>query len=154
MISKPNRTMRRNRIQSGPPAAQNAGVVATEFALCVPLLLLMALACADFGRVSYYQQVVCNAARTGAETGATHKFTPYTRSAWEAGVYQAVLAEMQNMPNFNAGELNYNLTTTVDSDDMARIKISVSYPFRTAVAWPALPNEVQLHKNVEFRQFR
>jgi Flp pilus assembly protein TadG len=136
------------------PDAQRAGVVATEFALCVPLLLLMALACADFGRIAYYQQVVCNAARTGAETGATHKFTPYTKSAWEAGVYQAVLAEMQNIPNFNAGELNYNLSTTVDSDDMARITISVTYPFRTAIAWPALPNEVQLHKNVEFRQFR
>jgi Flp pilus assembly protein TadG len=135
-------------------ARLRAGTAATEFALCVPLLLLLALACADFGRIAYFHQVVCNAARTGAETGATHKFTNYTQSSWEAGIQQAVLTEMQNLPDFNAGELDYALSSTIDSDDLARIDVSVSYPFRTIVDWPVLPSEVMLHKNVEFRQFR
>jgi Flp pilus assembly protein TadG len=130
------------------------GTAATEFALCIPVLMLLAVACTDFGRIAYYHQVVCNAARTGAESGATHKFTDYTEAAWESGIEQAVLAEMQNIPNFNAGDLTYQLTKTVDSDDMARVNVSVTYPFRTVVAWPTLPNEVMLHKELQFRQYR
>lgn len=135
-------------------AARRHATAATEFALCVPLLLLMAIACADFGRIAYFHQVVCNAARTGAEHGATHKFTDYTKAEWEAGIRDAVLAEMQNIPSFNSGDLTYSLTTTVDADEMARVNVSVSYPFRTVVNWPALPNDVLLHKSVQFRQFR
>jgi Flp pilus assembly protein TadG len=131
-----------------------SGTAATEFALCIPLLLLMALACADFGRVSYFYEVVCNAARTGAETGATHKFTAFTENDWKVGVYQATLSEMQNIPNFNAGDFVYDLSTTVDSDNLAQIDVNVSYPFRTVVNWPGLPSNVMLHKKVEFRQFR
>jgi Flp pilus assembly protein TadG len=135
-------------------AEHRRGTAATEFALCIPLVILLALACADFGRIAHFHQVVCNAARTGAETGATHKFTPLTKSAWEAGVRQAVMAEMQNIPNFDAGELNFQQSTVLDSDNLARIEVTVSYPFRTVVAWPGLPSEVILRKNVEYRQFR
>lgn len=134
--------------------ARCRATAATEFALALPLLLLMALACADFGRIAYFHQIVCNAARTGAESGATHKFTDFTKSAWEAGVEQAVLNEMQNIPEFDAGDMSFDLSTTINADDMAEINVSVSYPFRTVVAWPALPNEVVLDKSVEFHQFR
>ena len=60
------------------------GVAATEFAIVCPLLLLLALACSDFGRIAHYHEVVANAARTGAETGATRQFTDFTRPFWEA----------------------------------------------------------------------
>ena len=90
----------------------------------------------------------------GRRIGATHKFTDYTQSDWENGIHDAVLAEMQNIPNFNAGDLSYNLTTTTDTDDLARIDVSVTYPFRTVVSWPGLPDPVMLHKTVHFRQFR
>lgn len=135
-------------------AESRRGTAATEFALCLPLLLLMALACADFGRIAYFHQIVCNAARTGAESGATHKFTDFTQATWEAGVEQAVVNEMENIPEFDAGDMGFALTATKDEDDMAVIQVSVSYPFRTVVAWPALPNEVVLEKSVEFHQFR
>ena len=51
-------------------------------------------------------------------------------------------------------ELTYSLSTTMDADGLARIVVDVSYPFRTAVTWPGLPSETQLHQRVEFRQFR
>ena len=130
------------------------GTAAVELAICIPLVLLRALAWADFGRVAYFREVVCNAARTGAETGATHKFTTYTQSSWENGIHEAVLAEMQNIPGFDPDQLTYQLTTTLDADNLSRIDLSVSYPFRTVVSWPGLPSEVVLHKSVEFREFR
>ncbi len=130
------------------------GTAATEFAVTLPLVLLLALACADFGRISHYYEVVCNAARTGAESGATHKFTAYTQSDWQNDIHDAVLAEMQNIPDFKSGDLAYNLSITTDIDNLATINVSVTYPFRTVVAWPGLPSQVMLHKTIQFRQFR
>jgi hypothetical protein len=130
------------------------GTAATEFAVTCPLLLLLALACCDFGRVAHAYEVVANAARTGAETGATQKFTDYTRPFWESSVRQAVIDELQSLPDFNEAKLSYSLSTTTDSDGLAHIIVELSYPFRTKVTWPGLPHETQLHRRVEFRQFR
>lgn len=135
-------------------SCNRSGSVATEFALCVPVLLLFTCACADFGRIAFYSQVVSNAARTGAEHGATHGFTPHTKAMWEQGVRQAVISEMQHIPGFDVGECALNVTASLDSDALAIVDVDVSYPFRTVVAWPGIPSEVLLHKQLEFRQFR
>lgn len=74
-----------------PRKRRRLGVAATEFAVAPPILMLLALVCADFGRVMHHYQIVSNAARTGAEAGALHKVTPYTRAAWEADVRAAAL---------------------------------------------------------------
>jgi hypothetical protein len=136
------------------PAIRRPAAAATEFAVALPLLMLLALACADFGRVMHHYQVVANAARTGAEAGAMHKFTPFSQAAWEADVRTAVLEELTNLPGFDEQSLQYELTTTVDANDLATIRIEIVYPFRTAVSWPGLPNSVDLRAMSQFRQFR
>src|SRR5437868_5776563 len=47
--------------------APRGGAAATELALVLPLLILLALGCVDFGRYAYYSIAVQNAARTAAE---------------------------------------------------------------------------------------
>jgi Flp pilus assembly protein TadG len=130
------------------------GTAAVEFAVALPVLMLLAIASVDFGRIPYFHQVVANAARTGAETGATHQFTSFTRATWEAEIQDAVLSEMQNIPHFDSSKLNYQLTTTVNSDGLNRIVVEVSYPFTSLVTLPGIPSQVQLHKRVEVLQFR
>lgn len=130
------------------------GAVVVEFALAIPIILLFALATADFGRIAYFHQVVCNAARTAAESGAICRFTPLTQAAWETDVYQAALSEMQHIPNFDESQMNYELSVTSDSDGLAIISVSVTYPFRNYVPWIGLPSEVMLKKQIQFRQFR
>src|SRR3954468_5716629 len=114
------------------------GVAATELALTLPIVLLFALAGADFGRIAHFDQVVSNAARTGAESGAIHKFTDFTHPFWAADVRQAVVDEMSNITGFDSSTLVYELSTTTDADGLARIAVDVGYPFRTVVAWPGL----------------
>ncbi len=136
------------------PPTQRTGAAATEFAVALPILMLLALACADFGRVMHHYQIVSNAARTGAEAGAMHKVTSFTRAAWEADVRAAVLEELANLPNFNEASLDYQLTTTVDANDLTTIKVQITYPFESAVAWPALPHVIELRGLSQIRQFR
>jgi Flp pilus assembly protein TadG len=44
----------------------------TEFALILPLLMLILLGVVDFGRVFYYWTSIANSAREGARYGTTH----------------------------------------------------------------------------------
>ena len=116
--------------------------------------MLLALASTDFGRVPYFHQVVANAARTGAETGATHQFTTLTRATWESEIQAAVRSEMQNIPNFSDAKMTYQLSTTINSDGLARITVDVGYPFTPFISWPGLSSGVQLHKRAVVLQYR
>ena len=133
---------------------RRAGAAATELAISMPLLLLVGLAAADFGRIAHFAQIVSNAARTAAETGATHGFTEHTRTSWEAGVRQAAIDELRSIPSFNDALATYASSAIVDGNGLAHIEVTVSYPFRTTVSWPLLPSEVRLQRRFEIRQFR
>jgi len=134
--------------------AERRGTAATEFAILLPMLLLLTLGGADFGRIAFYSDVVSNAARVGAEVGGTRRFTVDTRAAWEANIQQAVMEEMQHLPRFDASRLTSIVSTKTDSDGIVRVIVDVSYPFTTTVKWPVLPHEVTLHEHVHYRQFR
>ena len=64
----------------------DAGQALVEFALILPLMLLLLFALADFGRAFYTWLVVTNAAREGARVGATQAAT----NAIEQRIYDAI----------------------------------------------------------------
>jgi Flp pilus assembly protein TadG len=142
------------RIQSKRAEHSRYGAAATEFALTAPVLILFALACMDFGRIAFVAEVVTNAARTGAETGGTRQFTSETETLWRSQIEEAIVQEMSNLPDFQQGDLETNIATSTDSDDIVLVTVDVEYPFRTLVSWPGLPSEVQLREHVQYRQFR
>jgi Flp pilus assembly protein TadG len=54
---------------------EQGGQSLVEFALAVPVLLLILLGLADFGRAFYYTTAIANAARAGAEYAAKNAGT-------------------------------------------------------------------------------
>jgi Flp pilus assembly protein TadG len=129
-------------------------VATVELAVLVPLLLLLAFACVDFGRVMHAFVTVANAARCGAAYGAMHNYTDYTRSFWEAEVRRAIEEEMAGLDGFDVNKLTSTVTTSTDDDDLFRVDVEVVYPFEAAVAWPGIPRHVQMRRRVEMRQVR
>jgi len=130
------------------------GVAAVEMAIVAPLLLLFALASADFGRVVHAYAVVSNAARCGAEYGSMHGFTPYTRASWESRIRQRATEEMEGVSGFDAGQMNLTITTSEDGDELLRTAVEVEYPFHTVVNWLGLPSRVTLTHRVEMRRIQ
>jgi Flp pilus assembly protein TadG len=57
----------------------------TEFALILPLLMLILLGIVDFGRVFYYWTSLANAAREGARYGVTHPSNITGNSGCQSG---------------------------------------------------------------------
>lgn len=134
--------------------ATRRGTAATEFALVIPILLLLAFACADFGRIATYSEILSNAARSGAEVGGTRRFTADTEPMWRANVRDAVIEEMRNIADFDESDFDVDISTLLDSQGITRVIVEATYRFRTKVSWPGLPSEVPLRERVQYRQFR
>lgn len=129
-----------------------SGAAVVEMAVVTPVLLLLAFGCTDFGRVFHAYAVVSNAARCGAEYGALHNFTSYTRGSWEAAVRSAVESDMQGLQGYQPQQLDVAITTTTDADGLFRVAVQVTYPFQTVIAWPGLPSPVSLSHRLEMRR--
>jgi Flp pilus assembly protein TadG len=137
-----------------PHVHQRDGAATLELAVVMPLVLLLAFACVDFGRVVHAYVIVSNAARCGAEEGSMNYFTNYTRSSWETNVKEAVSDEMQGLHGFDSTKLQTTITTATDSDGLFRITLQATYPFQTIVNWPGVPSQVTLSRSVVMRQNR
>ncbi len=59
-------------ITSSPRRGRQSAQALTEFALILPVLVLILLGVVDFGRVFYYWTSMANAAREGARYATTH----------------------------------------------------------------------------------
>jgi Flp pilus assembly protein TadG len=130
------------------------GTAATEFVVTLPLLIVFCLATVDFGRFAYLAISLDNAARVGAERGATRSFTNYTRQSWEDNVKSRVNEELSDV---NSGWLinqEIDVTTSSTSNNLARITVAAQGDFVTIIHWPFLSGNVAIHREISMRQFR
>lgn len=132
------------------------GATATEFALLMPVLMLLLFGCIDFGRFAYTHIAVTNAARARAGFGAVNPSTTVKLGTWQAQTQQAVVNEMNQIANFNGSQLTGTVTkvTTGEPANSWRAQVDVSYPFTTLVSWPGIPSTVTLRRTVAMRGVR
>jgi Flp pilus assembly protein TadG len=130
------------------------GVAAVEFAVAVPVLLLLALGCADLGRAFSAYLIVSNAARVGAEYGASHGYTSYTYSSWQSQVIQQATNEAQGSLAFNAAELTTVVSTTPITANLYEVTVTTTYPFSMIATWPGLPQQFNVTHSVTMQRFR
>ena len=139
------------------------GAAAVEFAIILPLLMTIVLACVDFGRFAHTYIAVTNAARAGAGFASFHPYTASTRQLWDDRTREAVETELGAIepdatepdPEFDVNKLDVpSPVVSVDADGFERVRVEVSYPFATLAAWPLLPNDLILRRAVEMRFVR
>jgi len=130
------------------------GTAAVEFAITLPLFLLIALATCDLGRVSHHSQVIAIAARSGAQNGASHTVTAFTQNQWNAEVRSAVVGALDALPHFDESLMQLEVTNTTGTNQQQQTAIDLTYPFQTTIEWPGIPHLINIHEHVEFRQYR
>ncbi len=128
-----------------------SGAAAVEFAIVLPLLLLLFLGACDFGRFAHTQVAVSNAARAGAGQASRHRPTTATRPQWEAGIRLAVGDELKELAGFEANRLAITIAWVEEPDATSRASVQVSYPFRTLVSWGVIPDLFTFRETVVFR---
>lgn len=142
-----------SRQQCGAGAARR-GAAALEFVLVLPVLMTIMVGAADWGRVLKVDNVLMNAARSGACYGATHRVTDYIRNDWEDRIIARVADEAAHLPDFDPDRLEVAVETFDEADGSMRVSVDVSYPFETIVDWPGSPRQITLSRTVSMRGYR
>jgi Flp pilus assembly protein TadG len=123
-------------------------------AVLLPVLLLLLIGCVDIGRAMAFSVALSNAARVGADWGATHRVSTFTRASWEARIREDAVAEMAGLHGVAADELDIDIATFTDADGSVRVTVTADYRFETIVKWPGLPGEVPMRHAVTMCQYR
>lgn len=130
------------------------GTAALEFMVLLPLLISLCLVAVDLGRFGYLYLALSQATRAGGDYAATHNFNANTQASWETQVEDAIAAEMSNVANFQASDLNIQIQTSQDSDGLHHCEIEATYPFAPVVGWPGFANGIVLRRQLTTRQYQ
>jgi len=95
----------------------NKGVAAVEFAICLPILILLLFGLIEFGLLFYNQQVITNASREGVRAGITGEMT-------DDEIKNIVLTYC----NHNEGPEDNELINLNGSDELQTGAVTVSAP--------------------------
>jgi Flp pilus assembly protein TadG len=133
---------------------RRGGTAATEAALVLPVLTVILIGGVDFGRAIHAQIVLTNAVRVGAEYGATHRFTAETQADWEARIRETMLDEAASISGFAPESFVATVTVTPATSTELRVQVAATYPFRSAVSWPGMPDALLLRHEVTMRQYQ
>jgi Flp pilus assembly protein TadG len=130
------------------------GAAAVEFALVLPLALLLLIGAADLGRFAHTRIAVANAARAGAGFASTTPFTTTSRPAWEAGIRQAVRGDLEQLRNFDANRLRVTIASATDAEDRQRVSVTVEYPFDLLLSRTPLGGSLPLQQTAVLPSIR
>jgi Flp pilus assembly protein TadG len=137
------------------PHARRSGAAAVEFAIVLPLLVLLVFGCVDLGRSIGAYVIVSNAARVGAEYGATHGYSALTYPLWQGQVIAAATQEMQGTgSSFNSNQLNVTVTATPTTGNYYRTTVQASYSFELLTSMPGFPQQFSISHSVTMDRYR
>jgi Flp pilus assembly protein TadG len=147
--------MRTSRTLIRGPQPDRSGAAAVEFAIVLPLLVLLVFGCVDLGRSVGAYIIVSNAARVGAEYGATHGYTPFSAASWQSQIIANVTQEMQGTgASFDPNRLTITVTATPTTGNLYRTTVLASYRFDMLTSVPGLPQEFSLSHSVTMDRYR
>lgn len=130
------------------------GAAVLEMAILLPLLLLLALGCVDFGRFLYHYIALHNAAQAGASHGMMNPYSAGGEDTWKANIQTVARAEMFEQTGYVESNLETVTTTILEDAGLRRVRVVAEYPFRTLVNWPGVPHHMTLRSAVEVRAIR
>ena len=126
-----------------------AGSAIIEFGLAFPVLMLLLVGTADFGRIFYTYVTVANAAHTGAEYGATS--APKTNDS--AGISQAALNDSTDLTGVTitsqpvcqcSDGSPVNCATTSCSPLRYYVSVKAVKAFQTLIPYPGIPSSTNV----------
>lgn len=125
-------------MMKGDRSKRARGVAAVEFALVVPLLLVLVLGTIDWGWYFFVRAVVVNASREGARTGSL-----YASAAAVAPAEAAARAYLSgSLDASRATELTATVIPGAGATDSVRVRITYPVGSITGFLTPFLPADV------------
>ena len=124
----------------------DAGQAAVEFALVLPLFVLLVFAICEFGRVWMNQHVLTTASRTGARVGI---LPSSTTGDVQTAVDNHLTAA--GLDPTNASVSMSNVGTSASSGDVTSVSVSYDVAILTGSLIPALQGTITLNSATTMR---
>jgi Flp pilus assembly protein TadG len=139
----------------GDSRSRRRGAAALEFAIVAPVLVLLVFGCVDLGRSIATYIIVSNAARVGAEYGATNAYSPLTYASWQNQVIAAAGQEMQGTgASFDSNRFTVTVTATPTTGNLYRTTVTASYNFNMVTSLPGLNPQFVITHTVSMDRYR
>jgi Flp pilus assembly protein TadG len=127
------------------------GQALIETALSLSILVFLLVGGADFARVFATQVGVLNAARAGVEAAVVRQLN-VSSGANITTIRSYAQDELGRVPGVDASLATITPTWTQDSITLVNyVNVRVQFTYRTIIAWPYLPNSVNLDRTVTMR---
>lgn len=125
------------------------GVALFEFAISIPLIMLLSVATLDIAKVAYFRLVVADAAGAASRFAAFNPVTNVSLQVWQQNLRQAAIDSVQGSPWVDMTALVVHSAvieqiTTVEK----RITVKVDYTHRVYFVWPGLPSQSTVSSQV------
>lgn len=133
------------RSRTATAAETRSGAAAVEFAVVLPILVVMLAGTADYGRFASTSVAVCNASRAGAGYGCIHPWDSYTSQSFMTTCKAKVEEEFSSVPGFDPQNLSVQITSE-GTWPHGRVRVAVTYPFRTVVNWGFIPSSISISR--------
>ena len=136
----------------------DAGVAAVELAMALPLLVLVAIGVADFGRLYFTSIAVANATRAGAYYGAQNTVTSGNFTAIEQatrndaadlGTIGVTSSRFCKCPDGTSPACTGSCASYGGPEVFVSVTATKSYSF--LIAYPGLPPSVSITRSAVFR---
>jgi Flp pilus assembly protein TadG len=141
--------IKRRRAQSGQSLV--------ELALVLPLLLLLLVGVIEIGRYAYFDILVANAARAGAQYGAQSltfaaDIPGIKQAAWNDGLPSLAVTPTQLCGcNSGPGGLAGCPSTSICAKPLVYVQVTVAGTFSSLFSYPGLPPSMTLTSTVTMR---
>ena len=95
------------------PVTNEKGAAAVEFAIVLPLLLLLIFGIIEFSAVFYNQAVITNASREGARAGIVYRWSEDSTGVTAGEIQEVVITYLENrLLNFGGDPENFQIGVT------------------------------------------
>jgi hypothetical protein len=121
------------------------GAVTLEFALVIPVLLLLLTGILEFGRVGLLGIPIAEAARTGAVYGAMNPPDELNPSDWARQCELRAREVLANQAGINPSLVEVQCTYSTGSP-LNRSTVQVRYPFTLLIGWTPAPSNLVIQR--------
>ncbi len=135
----------RTALRSLQPHSRS-GAVALEFAIVLPMMLLILVGILEFGRVGSLGIRLAQAARAGAEYGAFHPPDQETLADWTGICERRTREILASDPGIDLTQFDIQCIYTSGSP-LGRVQVVVRHPFPLLVGWSSAPANLQLQRS-------
>ena len=122
----------------------NRGQSLAEFAIVLPVLLILVLGSIDLGRLFFAYISITNAARIGAQYASTSP----NASTDVTGIRDAAVADTNGLTDTSSTNPDVSIATGADGQGHMYAEVTVDYTYSTLFPWPVIPASVSVERTV------